>query len=50
MEEKTKFRLVVVLKLVTVLCLLYLFICSLEMLSISFRLVTGEGTSNYNHC
>ncbi len=40
-----KSGLAVTAKLLCVLGLLYLFICSLDMLSLSFRLVTGEGTS-----
>ncbi len=45
LRGKAKDWLVVAGKLVLVLLLLYLFICSLDMLSISFRLLTGQRTS-----
>ncbi len=46
MKEKTKRRLEITSKICGILALLYLFICSLDLLSTGFQLLVGESAGN----
>jgi len=45
-EAKSVLR--VTVRILTIFALLYIFICSLDLLSISFRLVSGKGAGEFH--